>query len=122
MGSEPPNAPPVAAATISAPLLEATGDSEADSAPADNAGWSVVHADDGDAESCCGGDDSGGGGGAAGSVEILSWERWMLENASCYMVAGDGVCAASVTEDAAVTGGDAESDRLFWEACIAHGY
>ncbi|KAG8051919.1 hypothetical protein GUJ93_ZPchr0001g32550 [Zizania palustris] len=116
MGSEPP-----AAAIMLAPLLlEATGDSEAETAPADNAGWSVVHVDDGDAESCCGGDDGGGSG--AGSVELLSWERWMLDSASCYMVAGDGLCAASATEDAAVHGGDAESDRLFWEACIAHGY
>uniref|UniRef100_A0A0D3ENY2 Uncharacterized protein n=1 Tax=Oryza barthii TaxID=65489 RepID=A0A0D3ENY2_9ORYZ len=63
----------------------------------------------------------------AGSVEALSWERWMREYCAGYQLvvaADDGKCAAPATEDdvAAAGDSDAESDRLFWEACIAHGF
>ncbi|XP_040376124.1 uncharacterized protein LOC121053324 [Oryza brachyantha] len=116
MGSEPPSSPAPSSLTL-LQLVEATGDSESDS-PAGDGGW-PVDADEGDAESCCGGDDGG-----AGSLpaEVLSWDRWMRECAGYHyqqLVAGDG--ASSATEDAAARA-DAESDRLFWEACIAHGF
>ncbi|XP_052142607.1 uncharacterized protein LOC127752398 [Oryza glaberrima] len=118
MNSEPPP-------SMASSLMEATGDSESDAAAVDRGS---CPADDGDAESCCGGDQDGGGGAAAaGSVEALSWERWMREYCAGYQLvvaADDGKCAAPATEDdvAAAGDSDAESDRLFWEACIAHGF
>ncbi|PUZ56829.1 hypothetical protein GQ55_5G368500 [Panicum hallii var. hallii] len=107
---------PAAAAWAFVPQ-EATGDSECDDDLA--AAATALDADDGDdAESCSGGDDY--------SVELddrrlVSWECWIVESASVVVVGGEAACPAP-TEDVAAATGDADSDRLFWEACIAHGY
>ncbi|CAO2184554.1 unnamed protein product [Urochloa humidicola] len=105
-----------AASTAWAFLLEATGDSECD----DDLQLQAAAAADGDAESCSGGEDC--------SVDLdderrlVSWECWMMESASVVVVVGgESACPASTKEDTAAAG-DADSDRLFWEACIAHGY
>ncbi|RLN23860.1 hypothetical protein C2845_PM07G10640 [Panicum miliaceum] len=106
---------PAAAAWAFLPQ-EATGDSECDDDLA--AATPTVNADDGDAESCSGGEDY--------SIELderrlVSWECWMVESASVVVVGGEAACPAPTEGDAAAAG-DADSDRLFWEACIAHGY
>ncbi|OEL20938.1 hypothetical protein BAE44_0018043 [Dichanthelium oligosanthes] len=107
---------PAQAATWAFLLQEATGDSECDDLAA-----AAFDADDGDAESCIGGEDY--------SVELddrrlVSWECWMVERASVVVVGGEAACPPSTEKDtaAAAAGGDDNSDRLFWEACIAHGY
>ncbi|CAL4956599.1 unnamed protein product [Urochloa decumbens] len=106
--------PSAAAPTWAFLLQEATGDSECD-----NDLQAAAGSDDGDAESCSGGEDC--------SVDLdqrrlVSWGCWMVESASVVVVGGEAVCPASTKEDTAAAAGDADSDRLFWEACIAHGY
>lgn len=110
------------AAATWALLLEASGDSESDDLAAAAVAVSV-DADDGDAESCSGGGDDG--------LEmeelinevigkrLVSWECRMRESASVLVAGAEeegGCCPLLSTEE------DAEGDRLFWEACIAHGY
>ncbi|KAL6615292.1 hypothetical protein ACP70R_037562 [Stipagrostis hirtigluma subsp. patula] len=97
-------------------MLEVTGDSESDGLVA----AAEFDTDDGDAESCCGGDD---GMEPADGRRIVSWECWMVESAGTVVVGGEAAwpASASETEDDAAAG-NAEGDRLFWEACIAHGY
>ncbi|TVU20827.1 hypothetical protein EJB05_30424, partial [Eragrostis curvula] len=96
-------------------LLEASGDSESDDLEA--AASIIDNADDGDAESCSGGDDEDDGVGV--SSRLVSWGCWMVEmSAGVVVVGAEGACPPSPEEPAR----DAEGDRLFWEACIAHGY
>ncbi|URE31452.1 hypothetical protein MUK42_35314 [Musa troglodytarum] len=89
--------------------------------------------DSDDAESCCGGggDDEGGAAFGKGEVEesCVSWRCWLMERALGYEVGevddrrGANGCRASVTSGEPVAAAsDAESARLFWEACLAHGY
>ncbi|RCV25539.1 hypothetical protein SEVIR_5G174700v4 [Setaria viridis] len=110
--SEPSPAP---AATWAFLLQEATGDSECD----DDLQQAALDADDGDAESCSGGEDCSAD---LDERRLVSWECWMMESASVVAVGGEVACPASTEEGTAAGAGDADSDRLFWEACIAHGY
>ncbi|RRT46431.1 hypothetical protein B296_00040608 [Ensete ventricosum] len=117
----------------SAGISEGSGDSDADAiamAPSETMAY-----DSDDAESCCGGggDDDDEGGAAFGKGEVeercLSWRCWLVERAPEYPVgevddrrAAKG-CSASVTSgEPPAAASDAESSRLFWEACLAHGY
>ncbi|CAL4910365.1 unnamed protein product [Urochloa decumbens] len=142
--SSPAPAPPTAAPQ------EASGDSESDDTPVSAALRTGDHPDydEDDAESCSGGgngvcggaaassaaagDDSGGDGDMAVEGEeaevdsrmaVPWWRRMVVEDAPAH---GDvGTCAAAA-EGGVVAGAAAvhaaESNRLFWEACIAHGY
>ncbi|KAL6627884.1 hypothetical protein ACP70R_031610 [Stipagrostis hirtigluma subsp. patula] len=113
-GREPAAAP--GGSSWAAVMLEVTGDSESDGLVA----AAEFDTDDGDAESCCGGDD---GVEPADGRRIVSWECWMVESAGTAVVGGEAAWPASLeTEDDDAATGDAESDKLFWEACIAHGY
>jgi len=110
-----PSPPPAAAAWAFLPQ-EATGDSECDGdlAPA-------AAADDGDAESCSGGEDYSA---ELDERRLVSWQCWMVESASVVVVGAEAArpAPAQPEDDGAAADGDADSDRLFWEACIAHGY
>ncbi|KAF8660534.1 hypothetical protein HU200_057637 [Digitaria exilis] len=100
-------------------LQEATGDSECD----DLAGVVAFDADDGDAESCSGGDEDDCCVERIDERRIVSWECWMMESAGVVVVGGEAARPASTeAESAATVAGDEDSDRLFWETCIAHGY
>ncbi|RRT34684.1 hypothetical protein B296_00053004 [Ensete ventricosum] len=110
---------------------EVSGDSEVDDAMA--IGIAAAYDSD-DAESssgCGGGDDEGGAAGREADERCMSWSGWLAEYASQYEVVADVVVgcdqkgangsASGVTGPEAAMA-DAESDRLFWEACLAHGY
>ncbi|KAK3160871.1 hypothetical protein QOZ80_1BG0066270 [Eleusine coracana subsp. coracana] len=98
-----------------ASLLEASGDSESDDLAA--AAATIIDADDGDVESCSGGDDDGLEElHIPGTSRLVSWGCWIMENASA---GAEGAYLLLPTEDEAR---NVEGDRLFWEACIAHGY
>ncbi|CAO2162498.1 unnamed protein product [Urochloa humidicola] len=106
---------PAASTTWALLLQEATGDSECD----DDDDLQAAATDDGDAESCSGGE---GCNVDLDERRLVSWECWMMESASVVVVGGgESACPASTKEDIAAAG-DADSDRFFWEACIAHGY
>lgn len=118
-GSSPSPAAAAAPAWAFLPQ-EVTGDSECDD-DQQAAAVAAVYADDGDAESCSGGEDH--------SVELderrlMSWQCWMVESASVVVVGAEAArpAPAQPEDDGAAADGDADSDRLFWEACIAHGY
>ncbi|KAG2597706.1 hypothetical protein PVAP13_5KG245100 [Panicum virgatum] len=113
-----PSPPPAAAAWAFLPQ-EATGDSECDGDLA--AAAAAVDADDGDAESCSGGEDCSA---ELDERRLVSWQCWMVESASVVVVGAEAArpAPAQPEDDGAAADGDADSDRLFWEACIAHGY
>ncbi|CAL9153825.1 unnamed protein product [Musa hybrid cultivar] len=102
-------------------ISEGSGDSDADAiamAPSETMAY-----DSDDAESCCGdGDDEGGAAVGKGEVEerCVSWRCWLVERAPEYEV-GKVDDRRGANEPAAAAS-DAESARLFWEACLAHGY
>ena len=81
----------------------------------------AVDADDGDAESCSGGEDYSA---ELDERRLMSWQCWMVESASVVVVGAEAArpAPAQPEDDGAAADGDADSDRLFWEACIAHGY
>ncbi|XP_062230239.1 uncharacterized protein LOC133927927 [Phragmites australis] len=126
---DPEPSPATAAVTLP---QEATGDSESDTADLS----SVTDWDDNDdAESCSGGYVTSGANGDSDEEDVtmegdvadidskmaVPWWRRTLEDAA----EDDGGCAPAVAvEGGAAAGGGhaAESNRLFWEACIAHGY
>ncbi|XP_073009358.1 uncharacterized protein [Typha latifolia] len=119
---------------------ESSGDSEVD-VEADADLTSTVGADnndyDDDAESYSGGgrfdagdgdeeeDADADGGETHGEVDErwMSWRSWLMENAA--KCEDDEGCSREDGMDlsaAAAVGGDVERDRVFWEACLAHGY
>ncbi|TKW24606.1 hypothetical protein SEVIR_3G060500v4 [Setaria viridis] len=146
-----PEPPPSPGPPTAAPQEEATGDSESGTPVSAVllAGDHPSVTDEDDAESCSGGGNNGVcGGGCATSAttgdddsdgdyvavegdeaEVDSWmavpwwRRMAVEGAAAH---DDGGRCAPASEGGAVAGGEsvhaAESNRLFWESCIAHGY
>lgn len=138
--------PPGAAAAVTLLPQEATGDSDDDDASVRTAGRSSSSetADEGDddAESCSG--SFGGGCSFIGSVneddgfeeDDVETEDDATDEVDSKMAVpwwrrtaakGDGGCAPAEGERKLADGGRAaaaaaESNRLFWEACIARGY
>lgn len=54
-----------------------------------------------------------------GEERRISWRSWLIEYAARCDAIGD---ETGSTTTAAAAGAEAERNRLFWEACFAHGY
>ncbi|KAH7654253.1 hypothetical protein IHE45_19G132000 [Dioscorea alata] len=115
-------------------ISEESADSEA------NSGWpfagtDIVIDDEDDAESCSGVTDHGMG----EDQRILSWKSWLMEISPKYEQCNNINCDQDGHKgkdkgEGEVEGEDdgmstmeelvdeKESNRLFWEACLAHGY
>lgn len=114
-------------------ISEASGDSETDRSPITPP--MIAGYDDDDAESSSG---SGGDDAPPRDERWMSWRSWLIEYASrCKYTKfddkqGKNKSSTQITEEnglkpveekkKSTVAEERESHRLFWEACLAHGY